>query len=280
MAGVKVQELGLRFVRVCAEQYWGTCMFPVLFVIGILWSLFCHKKQTARIFLCYAVFLGLTVYNPLFVKYIIPKMNFEDEYYRFFWILPVIPGVAYYAVRIISSGKKKYQRMIAAVIAVAVIMLTGSPMQGIVRNYAMAENLYKVPNDLRAVCSIIHEDSESENPRVVFDIGLNFVARQYDASILLVLNRDAVLYRAGSQVIKMNPEKISYQRQKAIMDVVYYSEDVDMDVFREALIARKTDYLVVPVTNLKHDYIKACGCEAIAQTEERVVYRFDWKEYQ
>ena len=71
MAGVKVQELGLRFVRVCAEQYWGTCMFPVLFVIGILWSLFCHKKQTARIFLCYAVFLGLTVYNPLFVKYII-----------------------------------------------------------------------------------------------------------------------------------------------------------------------------------------------------------------
>ena len=280
MAGVKVQELGLRFVRVCAEQYWGTCMFPVLFVIGILWSLFCHKKQTARIFLCYAVFLGLTVYNPLFVKYIIPKMNFEDEYYRFFWILPVIPGVAYYAVRIISSGKKKYQRMIAVVIAVAVIMLTGSPMQGIVRNYAMSENLYKVPNDLRAVCSIIHEDSESENPRVVFDIGLNFVARQYDASILLVLNRDAVLYRAGSQVIKMNPEKISYQRQKAIMDVVYYSEDVDMDVFREALIARKTDYLVVPVTNLKHDYIKACGCEAIAQTEERVVYRFDWKEYQ
>lgn len=280
MAGVKVQELGLRFVRVCAEQYWGTCLFPVLFVIGILWSLFCHKKQTARIFLCYAVFLGLTVYNPLFVKYVIPKMNFEDEYYRFFWILPVIPGVAYYAVRIISSGKKKYQRMIAAVIAVAVIMLTGSPMQGIVRNYAMAENLYKVPNDLRAVCSIIHEDSESENPRVVFDIGLNFVARQYDASILLVLNRDAVLYRAGSQVIKMNPEKISYQRQKAIMDVVYYSEDVDMDVFREALIARKTDYLVVPVTNLKHDYLKACGCEAIAQTEERVVYRFDWKEYQ
>lgn len=278
MAGVSIEELGLRFVRVCAEEYWGSCLFPILFLCGILWSLFYHKKQTARIFLCYALSLALTVYNPLFVKYVIPKMNFEDEYYRFFWILPVIPGIAYYAVRIICSRKKTAGKIVAALLMTAIIVCSGTPMQGIAQNFTAAENLYKVPDELRSVCSVIHGDGKKENPRVVFDIGLNFTARQYDASLFLVLNRDAVLYRAGSGVIKVNSEKASYQRQKAIMDVVYYNEDVDKDIFCDALIAAKTDYLVVSVLNLKHDYLKEVGCIPIAQTEEYVVYRFDWEE--
>lgn len=128
MAGVSIEELGLRFVRVCAEEYWGSCLFPILFLCGILWSLFYHKKQTARIFLCYALSLALTVYNPLFVKYVIPKMNFEDEYYRFFWILPVIPGIAYYAVRIICSRKKNSREN------------SGRITDG--RNYCMFRNTY------------------------------------------------------------------------------------------------------------------------------------------
>lgn len=276
MAGVNIQELGMYFVRFCAKEYWGKCFFPVLFAAGIIWSLFCHKKQIARIFLCYTVFLLLTAYNPILVKYIIPKINFENEYYRFFWILPVIPGIAYYAVRIVFLQKKTVKKMITACLIAAVIVLAGSPMQGILQDFVMAENIYKVPDDLRSVCSVIHQDSDKENPRVVFDMELNFTARQYDASLMLVLDRDSVLYRAGSGVIKVNPEKTSYKRKKIIMDVIYYNEEVTMKKFRKVLAATKTDYLVVTIDNPAHDYLKECGCVPIAQTEGRVVYRFDW----
>ncbi len=61
-----------------------------------------------------------------------------------------------------------------------------------------------------------------ENPRVVFEENLNLLARQYDPSIELVLNRDYILYRAGNTVAgKANEKSASYQNQKAIMDVVF-----------------------------------------------------------
>ena len=99
MAGVTIEELGLRFVQICMENYWSGCMLPVFFLAGVLWDIFYRRRKESRVFLYYLVFLALTVYNPVLVKYVIPKVHFENEYYRFIWILPVIPAVAYYGVR-------------------------------------------------------------------------------------------------------------------------------------------------------------------------------------
>lgn len=92
------------------EEYWGNCLFPLFFAAGLVWTLLRHKKQVPRVFLYVTVFLFLTVYNPFLVKLVLPKLDFENEYYRFIWLLPVIPGTAYYAVRLISMAKKKMDK--------------------------------------------------------------------------------------------------------------------------------------------------------------------------
>lgn len=119
-------------------------------------------------FLYYLVFLALTVYNPVLVKYVIPKVHFESEYYRFIWILPVIPGAAYYAVRIVEAVRFRWLKAVTALILAAVIVTTGTPVPGIAKDYVMAENIYKVPNELRSVCDVIHQDCDKEQPKVVF----------------------------------------------------------------------------------------------------------------
>lgn len=278
MADVTIKELGLRFVQVCLEQYWGGCLFLLLFAAGIIWSLICHRKKEAMIFLGYTVFLVLTVYNPFFVKYVVPKVNFENEYYRFFWLLPVVPAVAYYAVRLMFAVKNKWGKALMALVLAGVIIASGTPIPGVTQDFALADNLYKVPDDLRAACSVIHADSEKENPRVVFSNDLNPLARQYDASLRLVLNRNAVLYRAGSTVAgKVNEKSSWYRRQRVIMDVVYYEQKVRLKKFRFVLRKTRTDYLVLPLTLTNHEFIRKAGCEPIAQTEHHVIYRFDWK---
>lgn len=278
MADVTIQELGLRFVRVCMELYWGNCLFPILFLAGLLWSLFRHKKQVSRIFLCYTLFLALTVYNPFFVKAIVARVDFENEYYRFFWALPVIPGVAYYGTRLVFAVKNKFGKAAVALLVSGVIVVTGTPLAGVVQNFALADNLYKVPNDLRAVCDVIHGDSDKENPRVVFDNALNPLARQYDPSLKLVLDRNAVLHRAGSTVVgKIDEDGSWYRRQRVIMDVVYYSMGMRIQKFQHVLRKTKTDYLVIPVAHTMHDFFKKAGCEAIAQTENYVVYYYNWE---
>lgn len=279
MAGVTIKELGLSFVKVCMETYWGSCLFPLLFLAGLVWTIVRHKDQAPRIFLYETLFLVLTVYNPFLVKIVIPRIDFETEYYRFIWLLPVIPGVAYYAVRLVFALKSKAARAAAVLVLAVVIMAAGIPIQGVVKGFSMTQNLYKVPDDLRAVCDVIHTDSSKENPRVVFDNGLNSLARQYDPSLELVLERNIVLYLQGSTVVgSFNEDSRRFKRQKAIVDVIYEQKDnVDLSFFKKVLTRTKTDYLVIPVNNTKHDFVKEAGCEAIAQTQNYVVYRFEWE---
>ena len=40
MAGVTIEELGLRFVQICMENYWSGCLLPVFFLAGVLWDIF------------------------------------------------------------------------------------------------------------------------------------------------------------------------------------------------------------------------------------------------
>ena len=80
MAGVTIQEYGLRFVSACMKLYWSSCWYPFLFVVGIICTLIWGRKKNSRIFIGYVLFLLLTVYNPLVVKYLIAKVKFENEY--------------------------------------------------------------------------------------------------------------------------------------------------------------------------------------------------------
>lgn len=278
MAGVTIQELGLSFVKVCLEQYWGNWWFLLLFLLGLVWTLLTHRKQAPVIFIFYTVFLALTVYNPYLVKIIIPKLDFENEYYRFFWILPLIPAVAYYGSRLVFSVKRGAGRVMMAAVAAAVILAVGIPLSGVAEDFCAAENLYKIPDDLRAVCDVIHSHSSEENPRVVFDNHLNHIARQYDPSLELVLNRNVVLYRLGSTVVGTYDESRTIVKMwMRIIDVVYLEIQRNCLGFKRALYRTKTDYLVIPVEHTMHDYFVQAGCEAIAQTEDYVVYYFDWE---
>lgn len=275
MSGVSIEGLGLAFVWECFKEYWGSCAFGFIFLIGMLFAVIIKKDKISRMFLWYTIFLVLTVYNPVLVKIIIPILNFDNEYYRFFWILPVIPVLAYYITALIWKINGTLKKGICLAAILLVLAFLGTPIQGVVTNFSMIENIYKVPNDLRAVCDVIHADSEKENPNVIFSNELNTVARQYDASLNLVLHRDAVLFRSGSTVAtKYREDNKWYQRQKTLLDVVYYEMDMEPEVFKKALQETGTDYLVLTVNLSNHDFIRACGAEAIAQTDGYVVYRW------
>ena len=275
MAGVTIQELGLRFVDACMRLYWSSCWYPLLFVVGLICTLIWGRKRNSRIFIGYTLFLLLTVYNPLVVKYMIPRFKFENEYYRFIWIIPVVPAVAYYGVRLVTMFKKKWLRVLLAIAVSVGFMILGNPLDGVVTNFAMTENIYKVPNDLRAVCDVIHQNQENDFPRVAFDNGLNSIVRQYDAGIATVISRNASIYRAGSTVAGTYDEDSSfYKRQKALLDVIDYHIYEDKEGFRSALKKSKTDFIVTLTEQTDNEWLTDCGCELIAQTESHLIYKY------
>ena len=277
MAGVTIEELGLKFVKVCMKLYWGSWWYPLLFAIGLLCTLIWGRKKSSRIFIGYTAFLFLTVYNPIIVKYVIARLDFENEYYRFIWILPVIPAIAYYGVTFVSAFKKKWLKAAAVLAVLGVLIVSGNPLDKVVKNFALAENIYKVPDELIEICEILHENMSNPDgrPRVLFDASLNKVVRQYDAQLRLTIDRNASIYRAGSTVAgEFNENSRRYKRQKAILDVIDYQIYDHPKKFRNALGKSKTKFVVVLKNEELQAFLLKNGCEQIAETESYNIFRY------
>ena len=204
-------------------------------------------------------------------------MDFENEYYRFIWILPVIPAIAYYGVTFVSAFKKKWLKAAAVLAVLGVLIVSGNPLNKVVKNFALAENIYKVPNELIEICEILHENMSNPDgrPRVVFDASLNNVARQYDAQFRLTIDRNASIYRAGSTVVgEFNENSRRYKRQKAILDVIDYQIYDHPKKFRNALGKSKTKFVVVLKNEELQAFLLKNGCEQIAETESYNIFRY------
>ena len=56
-----------------------------------------------------------------------------------------------------TAFRKTWIKVLMAAAVLTGFVILGNPLDGVVTNFAMAENIYKVPNDLRAVCDVIHQ---------------------------------------------------------------------------------------------------------------------------
>lgn len=191
----------------------------------------------------------------------------------------MIPAVAYYGVRLVTAFRKTWIKVLMGCSCADRFCDPGKSAGRGSDQFCNGENIYKVPNDLRAVCDVIHQNQENDFPRVVFDGSLNSIVRQYDAGIATVISRNASIYRSGSTVAGNYDENSSfYKRQKALLDVIDYHIYEDKEGFQAALKKSKTDFVVTQIGLVDHDFLTECGCELIAQTESCYIYRFDYSK--
>lgn len=273
MGDVNIDELGLSFVKVCLNNYWGNICFFGFFAACILWF-FCRKKHSTNLFLIYTAFLFLTIYNPIFVKYIFSKLGSDEVYYRFFWLLPVSILLGYCCVNIIDYSKTKFGTYALSFVLTILIILTGSPVKNIFTDISMPDNLFKVPDRLLEICNIIHRDSEDENPKIVApDTTIHMLIRQYDPSLLLTIDRNTLLYRLGNPNFVFDENTPSYQVQDAIMEVVYYNDISQKNKFINAIEKTKTNYIILYDTSPICDFLQENSFENIGITDGYVIYR-------
>ncbi|MDO5344273.1 MAG: hypothetical protein Q4E91_00805 [Lachnospiraceae bacterium] len=277
MAGVSIAETGLRYAWETLKVYWGAGMpFFVYFAAGLIWTAVDKKQKEARVFWYYTIVLGLTVYNPLLVRYLVPRWIESTVYYRFFWVLPVTIAVAYDMTLLISKCGRRWLKLCAAAVLLVLIGTTASVNETVLDHLQPPSNIYKVPDEVVQACALIHEDYKGEGePKAVFTFDLEVYVRQYDASIRLSIDRETRLYYNGSQTVG-NPENSkTYKRKKRILDVINSAEEVPIKQFQRAMHQTRTRYLVIPAEYACHDYLKEAGCEAFGEAGGYIVYRYD-----
>ncbi|RGF13510.1 hypothetical protein DW177_12210 [Blautia sp. AM16-16B] len=272
MQGTFIENLGLSFVKTCLMTYWGNICYFGVYLICLIYLYAKYKKET-EMFSVYTVFLFATIYNPVLVKYIFRYFNMDDVYYRFFWLLPVTYIMAFTSTKIVKCEQHVIRKIIFGIGIIYVLVFTGIPVKSIQDICRIPDNLYCVSNDVIEISKYIHKDTERKNIHLAVSNDLVMTIRQYDASLLLTLNRDFVLCWEGAENFQSLADSEVYPQQKAIMDVIYAGNTTNPEGFLEAIQETYTNYLVVSKSIDIDIFLRSNRFENIGETENYRIYK-------
>ena len=176
MQGVNVFENGIGYLTKCLGLYNSGTGYFVMYLFAVLFILIKGERREREIFLPGAAVLLLTVFNPVVPVILDRIFDVSSEYYRLFWIAPVVILVPYTATIIIYDRPKGSGRYVAAALTVALLILGGNYVYA--KGFDIAENIYKIPDELIAVSEMIHEDSQEEYSKAFFEYEYNMEIRR------------------------------------------------------------------------------------------------------
>lgn len=171
------------------EAYIGTGMIAGLFLVALIYLFFSEKNKTTRIVFLYMPVMVLALYFCPFFATIVYYFVGEEIYYRLLWLVPIVPVLAYAAVKVISDCKGKKRFFVGAVLG-GILILSGklvykSPY------YSVAQNPYHVPDTVVKLCDAI---SVEKKPVIaVFPGEFIQYVRQYNALICMPYGREALV---------------------------------------------------------------------------------------
>ncbi|MGL6294101.1 hypothetical protein, partial [Eubacterium aggregans] len=224
MGSVNYADSGYLFIFDVIKEYYGNSWGIVLILVLSTIFLCCDNRDGDRYSFGYMTCaLCLTVYNPFFIQVLMKILHFENEYYRFMWLLPTAAIIACAFIRLLKRVSLKCLKGSIVVIAAMLFVITG-PISYARSNFTWQENIYKVSNELIETVNIIKMDSDNENHVVVYEQDFNFVVRQYDASIHLALERNRLLYALGSVTVGEYSDE-DYNNQRIIIGATMLGED-------------------------------------------------------
>lgn len=274
MQTLSISEYGFQYMQKCLEYYTENCACFLFYVMALIYIAVKGSRREKQIFLPGALLLLLSVFNPVFPVVINSLFDVNKEYYRLFWIPPVVLLTAWFAAKIIGTvrGVKKW---FTAAALLAIVCISGSFVYK--DGYIRAQNIYKMPTEIPEISQMIHEDSDVEYPRVMFEYDYQMLIRQYDAKILLPVDREGYINAVTGNLTmeEINAEENFYNR---LLAVVALNIKIDKEEFLRGLDETNTEYVVVSTANNMNEYLVDAGLTLTGQTANHSVYHYDLKD--
>lgn len=275
MTSVNFSDLGMSFVTTVLYTYFSNnTLYLVLFAISLIFLLVSKRRKDFIYFPLSLLFLVLTIFNPFVVNILFKFFNFNLEYYRFFWLVPVTMIIAVVLTNLLLKASRFWQSGILLVLGL-LFVFAGNPLMNESTFRNPPENLEKVPDELIQIIDSIKADSVLDSPTVIFSADYNLLARQYDASIILPIERNRMLYYNGSKSVGQYENDPYYLLQKGLMDVVYRGDASSPANFEAALQQTGTNYIVFSANLDFGDYFTRSHCVLFSRSEHYLIYRYN-----
>jgi len=275
MQAINVLENGIGYLSACLSLYLGGCAYLLLYLCGIAFIIAKGNKEEKEIFIPGTLVLMLTVYNPIAPIVLDKIFDVSSEYYRLFWIAPVIILVPFVASRLVTSANSGRQRVFAVVFLLVIGLLSGKFVYQ--SGIPFANNIYKIPDELIEISEIIHEDSDEEYTKAYFEYEYNMEIRQYDPKMLLTIDREDYIYAVNYSYTEdmINDAETP---TNIILAALVRNQTVDTNAFRDALEKTKTSYVVLTKGNFQTELLQQAGLKPVADTAFHVIYKYQLSE--
>lgn len=277
MQDVFVSTDKISYLAECLKRYSGSTGFLMLYFAALIFILIKGTDREKKIFVPMSVLMLLTVYNPLFPHVLSIFADINSEYYRFFWMTPVIILVPYTATRLIISviyGEIQHRKLVI-ILTVLVFALSSNFIykSGIV----FPENIYKVPDEMIKVSEIIHADSKEEYPKAFLEYEYNMQMRQYDGKMLLTIDREDYLYAISKPYTDEMINDDQFPQYRMLAAFVRY-QVVDRKKLLEAFDMTGTEYIVLTTGSTWIPALLEEGLTVVATTERNTILKYDLKD--
>lgn len=281
MQGLNVTEKGITYLWLALATYSKGSIYLAFYVAAMLFILLRGDKREREIFLPQGLMLLLTVYNPLFPIILNKFFDVNNEYYRFFWIAPVVILVSYILAKICE--KRRGVLGIVCVLLVTVLLAGGGSFlykDGFIKS----PNIYKMPSEIPEIAAMIHADAEGRYdgdyyPRAAFEYDYEMCMRQYDASIMLLCDREAYLnaISGGLDGAAIIDDEKPYNR---VLAVVALGQLLARSEFKKGLEATGTEYICISSANedLCHYMENGMELRVVGETANHKLYHYELTE--
>ena len=272
MQGVNVFENGIGYLVKCLSLYNSGTGFFVMYLFAVLFILVKGNHRDREIFLPSTAVLLVTVFNPL-VPLVLDKIfDVNSEYYRLFWVAPIVILVPYVITVIVFDLPKGSGRGVVLTLAILAVIFGGNFVYA--KGFTAARNIYKIPDELIEISGIIHEDSQSEYVRAFFEYEYNMEIRQYDPKMLLTVDREDYLYAMN---YSYTDEMLADENKPVnrILALLVRNQKVKKDAFIDALESTDTEYLVLTAGHPQIPFVKGAGLSEIGRVGTHIIFKYE-----
>lgn len=243
------------------RKYMGTGLIVIWFLLAIIYLLVNEKRKYIRILFVYMpVILLFLFFNPLFAKLFIGILG-DEIYYRFLWLLPITPMLAYACVGVCEKVKESRGKGAAGVLALCMAVIVAFSGSFIYNNrfFYKAENQYHMPDSVVHICDAIiipgREVMAAFPPELV-----QFV-RQYSPLVRMPYGRESIVGQ--------------WSEDSEIYDLMM-AEEIDLEALNQAVLERDCHYVILHSDRKVNGNFADCKWELYCETDGYFVYRTEY----
>lgn len=275
MQSINIYEKGISYLSAVMSVYMDSCAYFLIYLAGLIYILIKGDEKEKEIFLPSGVVMFITIYNPIVPLLLNNFFDVNSEYYRLFWIAPVIVLCGYIVAKVTGDIKCTHEKITILVLICLIALTAGNFVYA--NGYNKIDNIYQMPNELIEISELIHADSPAEYPKAFLEYEYNMQMRQYDARMQLAIDREDYL-RAVRESFPQDMIEDDEHPQYRMLAALVRGQYVDPEGFENALEATKTEYIVISKGNDQTELFENIDIKLIGETDNHEIYKYNIKE--